>query len=120
VQAIHDPEERGRSRAYGVTTPGLVRELYAVVRQARRALPAVSAPTLVVNSRTDYRIPCEAAEAAFALLGAPRKELVWLEGCGHIVTVDYGRERVLGRVAGWLDAAVPGAAHTPNAGLARA
>ena len=120
TRAIHDPEERGRSRAYGVTTPRLVRELYGVVRHARRALPGVGAPTLVVHSRTDYRIPCEAAEAAFALLGAPRKQLVWLEGCGHIVTVDYGRDRVLDLVAGWLDDAVPAAGRTPNAGLAPA
>ena len=119
ARSILDPEERTRSRAYGATTPRLVGELYAVVREARRALPLVVAPTLVAHSRTDYRIPCEAAEAAFALLGAPRKELVWLDGCGHIVTVDYGRERVLERVAAWVEAAVP-LAPAPNAGLARA
>jgi esterase/lipase len=67
----------------------------------------VAAPTLVVHSRTDHRISQEAARAAFATLGASRKELRWLDGCGHVVTVDYGREALCGAVADWLDAAAP-------------
>ena len=56
-----------------------------------------------MQSREDNRIPPEAASRAFAMVGAPVKEMVWLEGCGHVVTVDYGRERVFEQVAAWLD-----------------
>jgi esterase/lipase len=35
-------------------------------------------------------------------LGAREKRLVWTEGAGHIITVDYGRERVFTEVEKWL------------------
>jgi carboxylesterase len=111
-RSILDPAARAASRAYGAMPPHLVRELAAVVRGARAALPRVAAPTLVVHSRTDYRVSQETARADFAALGAARKELRWLDGCGHIVTVDYGREGLCEAVADWLDAAAP----APGAG----
>jgi carboxylesterase len=102
-RSIHDPAESARNLAYGFTTPRLVAELHAVVRRARHALPRLRVPTLVVQSREDNRIPADAAERAYAMLRAPVREIVWLEGCGHVVTVDYGRERVFDLVADWLE-----------------
>lgn len=106
ARSIFDAGERARSLAYGHTPPHLVGELYAVVQAARAALPRVAAPALVVHSRTDHRIPEDAAARAFAALGAADKELVWLDGCGHVITVDHGRERVFAAVAAWLEARV--------------
>jgi esterase/lipase len=40
------------------------------------------------------------------LLGAAEKRLVLTEGSGHIITVDYGRQRVLTEVERWLTAHV--------------
>jgi carboxylesterase len=101
-RSIHDAGEAALNLAYGYTTPRLVAELSAVVRRARSVLPALRVPTLVVQSREDNRIPEDAARRAFEMIGAPVKEIEWLTGCGHVVTVDYGRERVFERVAGWL------------------
>jgi carboxylesterase len=108
-RSIHDPEEQPRNLAYGVCTPRLLHELLRVVRLARAAASKVSAPTLLVQSRLDNRIPPEACERAFALFRGP-KELVWLERCGHVITVDFERERVFDEVTRWLDAHVPAAA----------
>jgi len=44
------------------------------------------------------------AKFAMEALGSAEKKLVWTEGAGHIITVDYGRERVFGEVERWLDA----------------
>jgi esterase/lipase len=35
-------------------------------------------------------------------IGAADKKLVWTTGAGHIITVDYGRERVFNEVERWL------------------
>jgi carboxylesterase len=105
-RSIHDPAEQQRTLAFGVCTPRLLHELLRVMRLARAAAPKVSAPTLVVQSRLDNRIPPEACERAFALFRGP-KELVWLERCGHVITVDYERTRVFDEVTRWLDAHVP-------------
>jgi carboxylesterase len=116
ARSILDPDERLRSLAYGVTSPPLLRELHTVVREAQHALPRVAAPTLAVYSERDHRIPGAAARAAYGVLGATRKALVWADECGHVVTVDYGRGRVFDVVAGWLDAEVP--AGRARAGIA--
>jgi esterase/lipase len=55
-----------------------------------------------VQSRQDNRIPPEAAERAFALFTTPERRLIWTEGNGHIITVDYGRQTIFAAVVEWL------------------
>ena len=103
-RSIHDAQAREASRAYGVVTG---RSLYELLRLSRRgfaALPRVKAPTLMVQSREDNRIPPDAALRVYDALGPREKELVWLEGCGHIITVDFGRERVFELIERWIGA----------------
>ncbi|HXT18141.1 MAG TPA: alpha/beta fold hydrolase [Gemmatimonadaceae bacterium] len=101
--SVLDPSERQRSLAYGVFTPAALRALRETVHRAAAALPRVMAPTLVVNSRGDNRITMRDAEAAFARLGADEKRLEWIEGAAHVITVDYGREKVFDMLADWMD-----------------
>jgi carboxylesterase len=102
--SIRNPIEREMNLAYGAVTGRVLFELSKVVRAARKALPLVTVPTLVVQSREDPRISAQIAESAFKVLGAQEKRMVWTEGAGHIITVDYGRERVFNEVQSWLDA----------------
>ena len=103
-RSIHDPIEREKSLAYGTVTARALFELSKVMSRARKALPGVTAPTLIVQSREDPRVAPEVAEAALEKLGAREKQLIWTEGAGHIITVDYGRDRVFGEVEKWLQA----------------
>jgi carboxylesterase len=103
MQSIHDPIEREKSLAYGSVTGSALYQLLKVVNRARRALPDVKAPTLLIQSRDDPRCSQRGAEQAIKKLGAREKKLVWIEGAGHVITVDYGRERVFGEVRSWLD-----------------
>jgi carboxylesterase len=102
-RSIHDPIEAGRSLAYGVFTPAALRALYVTVRRAFEALPRVTAPTLMIQSREDNRIAPVDAQRAFDRLGAPDKKLVWTSGAGHVITVDYGKEHVFELLVEWLD-----------------
>jgi carboxylesterase len=103
-RSIHDPDEAPRSLAYGVFSARALRALHATVRRATAVLASVRAPTLVVQSREDNRIAVGDAERAFERLGAPEKRLIWVEGTGHVLTVDYGRERIFALVTEWLAA----------------
>ncbi len=103
-KSIHDPIEREKNLAYGGVTGRELHELWAIVRRARKALMNVRAPTLIIQSREDPRCPPDVAEFALSALGSAEKQLVWTEGAGHIITVDYGRERVVSEVEQWLDA----------------
>ena len=101
-KSVKDERERPHSRAYGYFTPRLLRELTWVADEAGRALPLITAPTLLVQSRDDNRIEPRVAEGAFERLGAARKRLTWTEGNSHVITVDFGRERVFAMTAEWL------------------
>lgn len=103
--SIRDPDARAASRGYGVVAPHLLRELARVADRARAALPRVTAPTRLVQSRLDNRIAPAAARSAFAALGAARKDIVWLDGCGHVITVDREKERVYALVTEWIERA---------------
>lgn len=91
--SVHDPVAREESFAYGAFPPNAVRALVATAAAGRRALPAITAPTLVVQSREDNRIPERLASGATTALGGP-VERHWVTGCGHVITVDYCRETV--------------------------
>jgi carboxylesterase len=103
-RSVRDPIEREKNLAYGAVTGRTLFELSKVMNRARNALPRVTTPTLLVQSREDPRVASNVAEFAYDKLGTKDKKLVWTEGAGHIITVDYGRERVFGEVEKWLSA----------------
>jgi carboxylesterase len=106
--SILDPNERAKSLGYGGVYSGrLLYELWRLGIQARHALGAIKSPTLLIQSRTDPRVASSVAESAFAAIGTEEKKLVWIEGAGHVITVDYGRTRVFEEVKNWI------AGHTP-------
>jgi carboxylesterase len=103
-RSILDPAERARSLGYRTATPRLLNELVRTAGRGRAALGQVTAPALIVQSRQDGRLAPAVAEHALGALGSPVKRLEWLDGCGHVITVDYQREQVAQLVSDWLDA----------------
>ena len=100
--SILDPAEREKNLAYGVTTPRLVNELAHIVSAARAALPQITMPALLVQSRQDNRIRPATAEWAYEALGSADKRLVWIDRGGHVITADTGHEEVASCVDAWL------------------
>ena len=115
-RSIHDPEAAARTLGYGALTPRLLRELLRVVDRAHDALPRVTSPTLWVQSIHDNRLAPQSARVGFDRVGAAEKRMEWLDGCGHVITVDYEHLRVTGLVADWLAAhSRPGSAASRSA-----
>lgn len=102
--SVLDPTERERNLAYGVFTARALRALRAITLRAAGDVPRVTAPTLMIQSREDNRIAVVDAERAFARLGATEKRLEWITGAAHVITVDYGRDRVIASLASWMEA----------------
>lgn len=106
-RSILDPDEREKNLGYGVYSGRLLYELWRLATLARESLASITVPTLLIQSRNDPRIAPAVATRAYAALGAVRKRLVWTDDGGHIITVDYGRERVFNEVREWLMANAP-------------
>jgi carboxylesterase len=101
--SVRDPAAAARGFGHGVFTPAALRALHDVVVDASRALPAVRAPALMIQSTEDNRISRKRGAHTFALLGSAEKQLVWVEGAGHVITVDFGYARVFELTTGWLE-----------------
>jgi len=106
-RSIRDPEERARSLGYGASTPRLLADLEALATAARSVLGRLRAPTLYVQSREDNRLTMKAADETFAAIGSPVKRLEWVSGSGHVITVDYARDRVAELVGSWMAEYLP-------------
>jgi carboxylesterase len=102
-RSIHDAAAASRALGRGILTPAALRAVYDVVTRAAELLPRVKAPTLVIQSLEDNRISREAAQKAFERLGSTDKKLIWVEGAGHVITVDFGYERIFQLTAEWLE-----------------
>jgi carboxylesterase len=100
--SIVDPLEREKGLAYGVFTPAALHALRVTMRRGFAALPRVSAPTIYIQSREDNRISPENAELAYSALGAHEKKIEWITGAGHLITVDFGRDRVMAWLVAWM------------------
>ena len=101
--SIVDAVERAANLSLGVVSGSLLAELRRVVALATDALPRVTVPVLVVQSRRDRRISAEACARAVARLGSRRKRLAFVDEGGHVLSVDHGRERLFALAARWLD-----------------
>jgi carboxylesterase len=104
MRSIHDPDESALSLSYGAFSARALYALWVTVQRAIDASPRVNAPTLMIQSREDNRISVAEGQRAFDRLGSREKRLVWTEGAGHVLTVDYGKDRVFALLAEWLDA----------------
>jgi carboxylesterase len=101
-RSIYDPVAHAAALSYRAVTPRAIAELVRLADRARSRLAGVQLPTLYVQSTEDYRIPAPAAERSFDALGASEKRFEWLTDCGHVITVDYCREKVEELVTGWM------------------
>jgi carboxylesterase len=107
MQSVRDPAAREAIIAYGCSTPRLLYEIRQVVGYAREKLPAVKQPVFMAQSADDYRIPAHQAQAAFDQLGSTDKHLHWSTGNGHVITVDYGHEKLAAEAMRWIDVRMP-------------
>lgn len=102
--SIHDPAERAKNLAYGATTAQAIRQLLAVTRIARKSLPSIAAPTLILQSRNDNRVSRKIAEYAYRAIPSVEKRLVFVERGGHVLTVDHDRAIVAAHARDWFTA----------------
>jgi carboxylesterase len=80
-------------------------ELRMAVAQARRALPRVRAPILVMHGRADEIAPLSSPQIILGRIASPRRELAWWEDTSHqMLTHGPHRQAIYARVAAFLAA----------------
>ncbi len=102
-RSVLDPAARATSLGYGAFTHRSLRALHRPATRGFAALADISTPTLVMQSTTDNRISTAATQRAFDRLAARDKKIEWIEGAGHVITVDFGWQRVVAHALGWME-----------------
>ena len=79
-----------------VRSAGELNQLLGVMRES---LPRVTVPALLIHSRDDNYVIRDSMERIHAALGSTDKQMLWVEGGGHVITEEPTRATV-SQVAG--------------------
>jgi carboxylesterase len=77
-------------------------ELISLQKAMRLALPKISVPALLVQSRADRDVGADSLDRIHAQLGSSSKEKLWVEGMGHSLVWDEKRQQVFDAIGTFL------------------
>jgi carboxylesterase len=80
-----------------------IHDLLHVMRQARKALPRISAPFLGMQSNADHTLPLGCLDYADRCIGSNIKELHRLTNSYHVLTLDNERGLIARRMLSFLE-----------------
>ncbi len=83
-----------------VRSAGELNKLLGVMRES---LPFVKVPTLLIHSRNDDYVFHGSMEKIHAHLGSTDKQMMWVEGGGHVITEEPTRETVFKAAGDFID-----------------
>ena len=78
-------------------------EVNELLKMMREALPKVQVPVLLIHSHNDTYVARDSMEQTYNLLGTADKQMLWVEGGGHVITIEPTREQVFRAAAGFIE-----------------
>ena len=97
-----DPLAEQHLWCYDVDPVPTAAQLYFLIVRVRRLLPTITCPLLIVYSTGDGAIHPTSAQRTFDLAGSRDKQIIKLEGSGHVITVDAQWQFVAGQTLAWV------------------
>lgn len=98
-----DREAARQHMSYGVMPVRGVIEIADLLGELRAALPNLRVPVLVMHSRDDGGVSPQNASALYERLGSAQKEIRWIKGSGHVMTVEPARQLVFAYAAEFVE-----------------
>jgi carboxylesterase len=74
----------------------------ALIDRVKGLLPAIQAPSLILQGKKDMVVEPAQAQWLFDQLGSKEKKLLWFEDSDHLVALDHERERAIEAVIEFL------------------
>ena len=91
---VKDPSVDESNPFYEFYPVNTLKHLINTMREARELLPKITCPILIIQSKGDIDLSDEGPEYIYKNAASTDKKVVWLERSGHIITLDYDRDRV--------------------------
>lgn len=89
-----DAESEGTHLDYPAYPLRGIAELRDLMPAMQSSLARITAPVLLIHSRTDASVPPSNPERFAQALTSCEKSIQWVENSGHVITRDIARERV--------------------------
>jgi len=77
-------------------------ELNKLIGVMQANLPKVTAPILLIHSRDDHYVLEDSMPRLYEQVGSTDKQMLWIEGSGHVITRDAQRETVFKAAADFV------------------
>lgn len=94
--------------AHEVQPTSTVAELVRADERLKREFPSIQLPVLILHGTADTVTNPKGSQFFFDTAGSADKTLKLYEGHAHDLLNDYGREKVMADITGWLDARLAG------------
>ena len=97
-----DPAAHAQHVAYPVNPVRSALELKLLIEEMHAALPKVYVPVLLIHSRDDDYVMKDSMEQIFNRLGSSNKQMLWVEGGGHVITEEPTHDAVFKATADFV------------------
>lgn len=91
---VKDPSVDENNPFYEFYPVNTLKHLIDTMKEARELLPKITCPILIIQSKGDIDLSEEGPEYIYKNAASNNKKIVWLERSGHIITLDYDRDKV--------------------------
>ena len=98
-----DPDAYAQHVAYPMNPVRSAVELKLLLKEMRAALPKITMPVLLIHSRDDDYVVNDSMEQIFNRLGSSNKQMLWVEGGGHVITEEPTRQAVFKATADFVE-----------------
>jgi carboxylesterase len=89
-----DKQSFAGHRSYPMNPVRSVAELNQLMGEMHKALPDVKVPVFLVHSRNDNYVIKDSMQSIFDQVGTADKQMLWVEGSGHVIPREPAREQV--------------------------
>ena len=89
-----DPAAYAQHVSYPMNPVRSAVELKLLIEEMHAALPKINVPVLLIHSRNDDYVIKDSMEQIYNHLGTADKQMLWVEGGGHVITEEPTREMV--------------------------
>jgi carboxylesterase len=97
-----DPAAFHQHVAYPMNPVRSAVELKALIGEMHAALPKIQVPVLLVHSHDDDYVVRDSMQQIYDHLGTPDKQMLWIEGSGHVMTEEPQKEIVFRAAADFI------------------
>jgi carboxylesterase len=112
---IKDRTVWDRQVSYRRFRTSAIPELLDLMRETKQRLPEVRQPILVVHANDDHVVPPGNADAIFNAVGSRDRQVMLLDNCYHVVTVDFDADLLKAAIRSFVERVGSSTGVVPNA-----